>query len=205
MKFLIPSGRLHKQYLNYIYWSSFSNLIIGVETVLSTHSMLSSLGASQTVDNLSLNYILKDIIGQSVGLLFVKKISKYSDTDSKNFLRNSLYAQQVAVLLECSTPLLYDELFIPIASTSNVIKGVSFIGIGSINAKIVNVLSIDKDNIGELYTKIATVNTITTSIGMTLGLFTSVIIPCHTTRLFFLPFLAWIRNYSFMRAIKGIF
>lgn len=203
-KLLIPKGEIHTKYLNYMYWSAFSNFLISIESVLSTHSMLSTLSDNTSSQNLSLNYISKDIIGQSFGLFVMNYVSKYIDSNPNKFLKHSLIFQQGATILECTTPLFPLSLFIPIGAISNICKGISFIGIGGINAKIINKLSINGDNIGEIYTKATIINTISTSIGMMLGLMITIYIPCHQSRLCFLPLLGVMRYYSFYKSINGI-
>jgi len=204
MKFLFPNGKIHAKYLNFLKWSSFSNLIISIESVLASHSMLSSFGVNDN-SNLSLNYISKDIVGQMGGLLIMNKISKKIDDEPSKFLKYSMIFQQTATIAECMTPLFPSSSFIFIASSSNIVKSITFMNFGAINAKVINKLSLDKDNIAEIYTKMTIINTISTSIGMSIGLGITILFPCHYTRLLFLPFLGMLRYYSFYRSIYGIF
>lgn len=202
-KFLLPSGRVHKNYLKYLYWNSFSNFIVSIESVLSTHSMLTTVGANIGV-NVSINFIGKDIIGQIGSLYAMNKIGKYIDKEPLRFLKMSLLLEQTSILMECATPIFPLSSFIAVGGISNVGKGIAFSGIGCLSATVVNKLSIDKDNIGEIYSKIGIVNTITTSVGMSLGLLIASLIPCHETRLCLIPILACFRYLGFYKSIEGI-
>ena len=77
VKFLLPSGRVHSSYLKYLYWNSFSNFVASIESVLSTHSMLTTVGGANAGVNVSINFIGKDIIGQMGSLYAINKIGKY--------------------------------------------------------------------------------------------------------------------------------
>lgn len=204
MRFLVPNGKIHNKYNHYLLWSSLSNFVVSIEVVLSTHSMLNAFGNESVHNNLTLNYIGKDVIGQMGGLFIMNKISKQIDKNPNNFIKYSLLLQQFGTILENITPLVPTSPIIFLGALSNICKNISFMGTGGINAKVINKLSIDKDNIGELYSKLAIINTLSTSIGMSIGIGLTILIPCHSTRLFLLPVLGLIRYYSFMKSIDGI-
>jgi hypothetical protein len=201
--FIYPQGHVHKNYGKYVAWSSLSNLIISTESVLSTHSMLSTIGHSSNELTFSINYVGKDIIGQLGGLYFMNKMGSKADKNPKDFIKYSMFLQQSAVVLECATPLLPLGSFIPVAGVANVTKNISFTGFGAVNAKIIQKLA-QEDNVGEIYAKISVLNTIGSSIGMGLGLVIASQIQDHTMRLGFIPILAWMRIYSYNKAISGL-
>jgi hypothetical protein len=155
--------------------------------------------------NLSSNYIGKDILGQIGGVIIMNKMGKYIDSDPRKFLNCSLLFQQTALTIECLTPLFPHSYFLFLGASGNILKNISFMGFSSLNGKIINKLSIDKDNIGELYSKLTIINTISTSIGMSLGLYLTILIPCHFSRLGLIPTLGIIRYYSIHKSIKDIY
>ena len=200
---VFPTGKVHKKYGQYVGWSCLSNIIVSMESVLSTHSMLSVVGHTSNELTLSVNYIGKDIIGQLGGLYYINKIGKKADQDSSNFLKHSLLIQQSAVFLECATPLLPLPVFIPLAGIANIGKNISFTGIGAINAKIIQKLAED-NNVGEIYAKITILNTLGSTLGMGMGLCIAFYIPDHSTRLCLIPFLTAARIYTFNKAVQNI-
>jgi len=84
-KLIYPRGKVHKNYGKYVGWSCFSNFIISIESVLSTHSMLSVVGQASTELTLSVNYIGKDIVGQIGGLYYMNKMGEKADKELYGF------------------------------------------------------------------------------------------------------------------------
>lgn len=196
--------RNSKQYRQYIGWSFASNIAISAQSVLSTHSMLSVIGKASSEITASYNYVGKDIIGQTAGLWYMNKMGKEADKRPKKFVNRSMMLQQSAIALESITPMLPLKGFLPIAGVSNTAKNISFAGFGAINAKVIQKIA-GSDQIGEVYSQIAMVNTIGSSIGMGLGLLIAAKIPSHTVRTYtVIPILGCIRYYTFNRAIKNL-
>ena len=198
-----PHGKVHQKYGRYVGWSCLSNFIVSIESVLSTHSMLSVVGQASSELTFSINYIGKDIVGQLGGLYYMNRMGEKADKDSSKFVKYSMAFQQSAIFLECSTPLLPIYAFIPVAGLANIGKNIAFTGVGAVNAKIITKLAED-NNVGEIYAKISVLNTLGSSAGMGLGLIIAAHIPDHTMRLGLMPFLTAIRIYSYNRAIDGL-
>jgi len=201
--FIFPRGKVHKNYKKYVGWSCFSNFIMSIEGVLSTHSMLSVIGHTNSELNFSLNYIGKDIIGQLGGLYYMNKMGQKADKDHIKFIKYSMIFQQTSIFMECGTPLLPVSFFIPVAGIANIGKNIAFTGIGAINAKIIGKLAKD-NNIGEIYAKISVLNTLASTIGMGVGLIIAARVPDHYMRLSIMPFFACIKIYSYNKAIQNI-
>lgn len=198
-----PQGNVHTRYGAYVGWSFISNFAVSVETVLSTHSMLSAVGVASNELTVSTNYIGKDIIGQVGGMLYINHIGHKADKEPKKFIRYSMGIQQLSILAECATPLLSQQYFLPTAAIANMGKNISFTGFGAINATIIPKLAID-GNIGEIYAKLTVVNTLGSTLGMGVGLAITAYIPDHGTRLALMPLLGLIRYYSYTRSIEGL-
>lgn len=201
---IYPHGKVHVKYGSYLRWSFVSNLIISIESVLSTHSMLSAVGAANTEMVVSINYIGKDIIGQIGGMIFINRFGQKVDKEPKKFIKYAMTIQQISLLAECSTPLLPVDYFLPIASTANMGKNISFTGFGAINATIIPKLALD-NNIGEIYAKLSIVNTLGSTLGMGIGLSIATFIPDHETRLCLMPILGVMRYYTYKIGINKIF
>jgi hypothetical protein len=202
--FVYPSGKVHKNYGKYVRWSFVSNVIVSIESVLSTHSMLSMSGKASNELVLSVNYIGKDIVGQIGGLWYMNRMGKKADKNPKEFIQRSMFLQQSSIFVECATPLLPLQAFLPVAGIANMCKNISFTGFGAINAKIIQELSENNNNMGEIYAKISMINTLGSSIGMCIGLFIAYKIPDHSIRLGLVPLLAGCRMYSFRKSIQDI-
>ena len=200
---ILPHGKVHQNYMKYIGWSCISNMVVSIESVLSTHSMLSVIGQTSSELTLSVNYIGKDIIGQLGGLWYINKIGNKADRKPLEFIKNSMILQQTAIILECLTPFLPITIFMPIAGIANISKNISFTGFGAINAKIIQKIS-QEDNIGEVYAKISVLNTMGSTFGMGIGLITVAYIPDHSVRICLIPILSCIRIYSYNKAINNL-
>ena len=129
-------------------------------------------------------------------------MSEKADKNPKNFLLYSNILQQSSYIFMSATPL-FSSYFLPIAGISNIFSNISFTGFGAINAKCIQNLSLD-NNTGEIYSKIAAVNTLGSSVGLLCGLGIIAIIPDYNTRLLITPILASLRIFTYNRAIKGL-
>ena len=191
----------------YLIYSSLSNTICGFESIISSYSMLhaSGIGIENTVlTSVSLNLLGKDILGQVFSIPFISRFSKYGDKDPIKYIRNNIILFETANFIECSTPFFMGSMFIPLATLGNIGKNIGFTGMGSFNANAINKLSIDKDNIIELYSKISVVNTFSYSFGMSLGLIFVTYLPQVELRLTILPFTAFLRYIFVKKSIEKL-
>lgn len=193
-------GRQYDKHIQYISWSSLSNVISGAESVISTHAMLSITNNEEHA--LTYNYISKDIIGQLGGLYYMSKMGIEIDKNTKHATNKTLALQQVSIFMESASPLIPLYLFIPWAGIANIGKNISFISMGAVNAKVIQKLF--PGQIGEIYAKIGAVNTLGSTVGMGIGLAITAMIPDHNVRLSVLPILSLFRVYTFKKSIKGI-
>jgi hypothetical protein len=200
---IYPTGKYNVKYTKYITYSFLTNFVISAESVLSTHSMLSAIGSSNTTTILTTNFIGKDIIGNIGGLLFMNKISKIVDNDTKKCLIYVNIFQQIGIILECITPIVNSIFFIPLAGLANITRNLSYTGYGAMNAKCIEKLS-EGNNIGEVYAKVTILNTIGSTLGMLSGLTIITLIPDHITRLILLPPISILRFYLMKKIIYGI-
>jgi len=165
--------------------------------------MLSVVGKESTEFAISYNYIGKELFGQIGGLWYMYRMGKHADTSPVKFTNRAMIAQQIAIGLECATPLLPSSLFLPVASAATIGTNISMTGMGVINTKVIQKMG--GKNIGELYAKITTINTIASTIGMGLGLLIIAKVPDHTVRLGIIPFITGMRIYTFRKSLLGLF
>lgn len=207
LKILNVTGRTSKYYNNYLASTALANFICGTESVLSSYSMLDASGVGKEyvpLATVSLNLIGKDIVGQIISVPVTIRASKMGDKDPIKYTKFNVMIFELSNLLEYLTPLFSPNYFIFLAATGNVGKNIGFTGFSSFNANAINKLSIDKDNISELYSKITAVVSISYSLGMGFGLFLVNIVPCYYTRLCLLPFLGICRYFALVRSFHGL-
>lgn len=205
-KFVLPSaGNIHPNYCNFAGWSFASNIVVSIQSVLSTHSMLSVINQSSSNALASMNYVGKDAVGQLGSMLYMSKMATYADNNSKKFIKHSVALQQGALLFECALPFFPVEYFILGAGLSNTAKGLSFTGFGAVNAKAIATLSSGKGvQVGEMYSKLAMVNTMGSTIGLGIGLGIVTAIPDHAMRMCLMPVFASIRYWTLQKSLEGI-
>lgn len=201
--FLKVSGQISPSFNHYLFYNSLSNVICGVETVMSSHSMLEASGVgNEDVLSILINLSCKDVAGQIISIPIIAKFSKLGDSNPKKHLAISTAIFETSNILENLTPLVPGFCFIPLASVANIGKNISFTGTGSFNANMINKLSTDKNNIAEIYSKVTAISTVSFSLGMIAGLCVVKLIPCYYTRLTMLLPLGIARYYCSIRSVK---
>lgn len=202
-KLFYPTGNYNKKYLRYVTWSLTSNILASTQQVLVTHNMLLGINACDSDTTRTLNYIGKDIIGQIGSLAYMVKMAENADKNPRKFLAYSNLFQQSSYMVVYVTPMLCTDWFLPVAGTANIMSNISFAGFGAINAKCITTLA-EGDNVGEIYAKLAVINTLGSSIGMLLGLGIVGLIPDTYSRLCLIPVLGILRIFTLNKAIKGL-
>lgn len=202
-KLLYPIGKVHPMYPNYLKWSFVNNMVIGIESVMSTHSILSVINMNTTSNVLTGHYMSRYVIGQTGSIFFVQRFGKYADKQTKKFAYISMSFQQLCPYIECATPFLPFKSFVYVSGMANIMKNMSFTGMGSVTTKCIQILA-KGDNNAEIYAKISVINTLGNTVGMIFGICIVNLIPCHITRYSLLPILFILRIISFRKSIKNI-
>lgn len=187
----------------YLKWVALNSFTTSIQTVISTNSMLTSIIKTPSyTDVIATTYIGKDIIGQLFGLCYSLSTSKKADIVPKKYIIKGSILGQIAFLLDNISPLIKNSFYIlPILGLSSALKNISFISIGAVNVSTLQKIS--KNNIGESYSKVASINTISSTLGMITGICIIHIIPSLTIRTFFItPILGIISVYSLSRSVQ---
>jgi hypothetical protein len=147
-------------------------------------------------------YVGKDIIGQLGGLGYAWRTGKKADEQPMKYVTKGAVVQQAALFLENSSILISNKLFVlPFLGLSSTLKNVSFISMGAVNAK--NLQKLSSGNIGEFYSKVASINTLSSTLGMITGIGIIHVIPSYTIRtVAIMPILGVISVYSLRQATK---
>lgn len=182
-----------------------STLASSCQSVLSTEAMLTVLVDSSAH---TWNYVGRDVLGQLGGLMVMAGMTKNTDKNPVKSLWVSHGLQQASMALILCTPSLPADLFLPVAAAANMCANVAFINYGSLNAKCIQKLSADKNNVGELYSKLTLQQTLASTIGLSVGMVlneccTSAAIVPLDARLLFLV-LGCIRVHCCNRAVRSV-
>lgn len=195
----------------YLKWSAINSFCTSVSSVISTNSMLSCITASTPSIHsihsystiITTNYIGKDIIGQLGGLMYAWKTGKKADSQPLKYITKGALVLQASFFIENSAPFITDKLLVlPFLGLSSTLKNISFISIGAVNAKNLQKLSTESPSkIGECYSKAASINTISSTLGMVCGIGVIYFIPSYTIRTtVILPTMSLISIYSLRKA-----
>lgn len=195
----------------YLKWSAINSFSTSVSSVISTNSMLSSITSGPSYSSImTTHYIGKDIIGQLGGLMYAWKTGKTADSQPLKYITKGVFVLQASFYIENLAPLVTNKLFIlPFLGFSSSLKNISFISIGAVNANNLQKLATQTQspsvtsNIGECYSKAASINTISSTLGMISGIGIIYFIPSYTFRTtVILPVMSIISIYSLRKATK---
>ena len=87
------NGRVSPHYKNFLIYTSLSNCICGIESTLSSYSMLDAAGVGKIGEHavplaaVSLNLVGKDILGQVLSVPITALVSQYGDRNPVKYTR----------------------------------------------------------------------------------------------------------------------
>jgi hypothetical protein len=198
-------------YNRYALGNLIVNTLGSLQYTLATDTMLQSVeslsGSNTSGISAGMNYIGKDLIGQTFSLWFMQRIGKYSDRNPKLFFNSILGLQQTAMLAETLTfTATGSYMFLGVAGTANIAKNIAFCGTGAINARVIGeIVKTDSRENGEVYSHLTTIASLGSSFGMALGIGTIYLLPDPSTRAVLVPIIGALK-YTVMRwSLKGIY
>jgi len=129
--YFLPKGypiSVGKGYDKYIQLQAIAMLFSTTGGVLSMQSMLYAVGVGSGSIPLAatLNWIIKDGLGQLGGVLFASIVSNRFDADPKRWRMVASGSMDISSFIELLTPL-FPGYFLPLASIANVGKNISFL------------------------------------------------------------------------------
>lgn len=188
---------------NFIKYTFSANFLDSFQYTITTNSMLKSLNKNSTENLITMNFLCKDIVGQTSSVIFSDKVGKNVDSDIKKSGKRLVILKQCSAATELMTEIIPFKYFIPMTCLSNAGKNISYAGFCSINAKIIQ-KNISKDNIGEAYSKFCASNSISSSLGMLSGMAVIYFIPSFKLRLAIVVCVAPFRYYI-MKKLTELF
>ena len=180
IKHLMPNrypDSVHSSYKKYAMYSFIANTASTATMVLSTQSLLLAIGVGQHAAapiSATLNWILKDGIGQFGGILFASKISSSNnsvDADPKRWRMVSGLAMDCAMMMELMTPA-FPGYFLFMASAANIGKNIAFLTASASRAKIHQCLATGKEanNLGDITGKATSQSILASLTGTCMGI-----------------------------------
>ncbi|CBN75993.1 conserved unknown protein [Ectocarpus siliculosus] len=153
---VLPSGfpaSVHPPYMAYAGWQFTGMAASAAAGVMSTQALLYAmgLGAGALPLAATLNWVIKDGLGQLGGVAFSSLVSTRFDANPKLWRVVAAVSLDASMVLELLSPLA-PAYFLPIASVANIGKNVSFLAASASRAAIHNVLSL-KGNLADVTAK----------------------------------------------------
>ncbi|KAI3652833.1 hypothetical protein MP228_002258 [Amoeboaphelidium protococcarum] len=158
-------------YLNYAKWSFLGSICGTMSGVLSTQALLSALGmgsGTSVAVSATLNWVIKDGLGLLGGVMYTSLASGRFDSDPKRYRFGSAVLLQASMLCELMTPLV-PQLFLPLASLSNVGKNISWLVLSGTRAQMHQSFC-QRDNLGDVTAKSGSQATAAALLGTGLGI-----------------------------------
>lgn len=174
-RMLLPAGypaSVHPYYTHFTLWNFLQLSLGSAAGVLATQSVLYGLGLTSTTGgslalSATLNWIIKDGLGQIGGIALMAYLGDRFDVQTKRYRFLAALLLKVAALVECLVPLV-PRHFVLTASLANVLKNVCWMTASATRAQIHRHLT-NRDNLGDVTGRTAAQNTLASLIGTGLG------------------------------------
>jgi len=173
VSYFLPKGypySVRAGYGQYVAFQSGGAVFSSVASVLSIQSLLLAVGVGQDVLPVAstINWILKDGIGQLGGVFFASLVSNQFDSQPKRWRILASVSWDLATLLELLTPL-FPGQFLVLASVANIGKNISFLSSSASRAAIHRSFAVH-ENLADLTVKTGSQSIISSMIGTALGI-----------------------------------
>jgi hypothetical protein len=174
--YLLPKGyptSVRKGYAQFAVGQLLSNTLSTAAGVLSMQALLyamgigMSLGAGTAPLAATLNWVIKDGLGQLGGVLFASFVNNRFDADPKRWRLTATVAMDTASFMEMLTPLA-PGYFLPIASVANVSKNISYLAASASRAAIHRSFMLE-ENLADVTAKTGSQFIVSSLIGTSLG------------------------------------
>ncbi len=166
-------------YISFVQASMASTVFSSAGGVLSMQALLYAigLGAGSIPLAATINWILKDGLGQFGGVLFAGLVNNRFDSDPKRWRFLASVSLEVSNAIELCTPLV-PSLFLPLAAIANVGKNISFLAASASRAAIHKTFAIS-ENLADITAKTGSQNILCSMIGTSLGITAATFVGNH--------------------------
>eukprot|EP01038_Epipyxis_sp_PR26KG_P005580 gene5580-7705_t len=171
-----PKGYPHSvapKYFNFASGQFISSILSTAGGVLSMQAMLIAIGVGSGSLPIAatLNWILKDGLGQLGGVIFAGLVNNQFDSEPKKWRMIAALSLEGSCLIEMLTPLA-PGYFLILASIANIGKNISYLSASASRAAIHRSFSIH-ENLADITAKTGSQSILASVIGTSLGLFIS--------------------------------
>lgn len=186
--YLLPKGypsSVRSGYSTFITGQLVSNTLSTAGGVLSMQALLyamgigMSLGAGAAPLAATLNWVIKDGLGQLGGVIFAGFVSNRFDADPKRWRLTATIAMDSASFIELLTPLA-PAYFLPIASVANISKNISFLAASATRAAIHKSFAL-QENLADVTAKTGSQYIVSSLLGTSLGVSLSTLVTAGIT------------------------
>ena len=176
INYLLPKGypnSVRSGYGSFVTGQIVSNTLSTAAGVLSMQSLLYAMGIGMGIRlgtaplAATLNWVIKDGLGQLGGVLFASFVNNRFDSDPKRWRLTATIAMDTASFIEMLTPLA-PTYFLLIASIANVSKNISFLAASASRAAIHRSFTL-QENLADVTAKTGSQSIISSLIGTSLG------------------------------------
>ena len=122
----------------------------------------------------TLNWVIKDGLGQLGGVIFASVVSNRFDADAKRWRMTASISMDLASFIELLTPL-FPGYFLPLASVAHVGKNISFLAASASRAAIHKTFAVH-ENLADITAKTGSQCILGAMLGTGLGIATSTLI-----------------------------
>eukprot|EP01137_Pigoraptor_chileana_P019652 Opistho-2@80954 len=156
-------------FMSYSKWQATQTAVGAMTGVLSTQALLYAvgLGAGSIPVAAAVNWVVKDGLGQLGGVLYATFVNNEFDSDPKRHRFQAVLILQGSTFLEILTPLV-PQLFLLLASISNIGKNMSWIATSASRAQMHNSFTLT-DNLGDVTAKTTSQSVAASLVGTALG------------------------------------
>jgi hypothetical protein len=180
--FLLPKGypsSIEPGYAQYAGLQSLGYIFSTAGGVMSTQSLLLALGLSDGVIPMAatLNWIIKDGLGQFGGIFFASFVNNQFDQHPKRWRMISSIVMDISGFIELLTPL-FPKYFIFFASFANIGKNISFLSASASRVAIHKSFTFH-ENLADLTAKTGSQTILSSLIGSCLGISLSSLISLY--------------------------
>ena len=172
ISYFLPKGypaSVRPGYVMYVRGQMLSMMLSTAGGVLSMQALLHAvgLGAGAIPLAATLNWVIKDGLGQLGGVIFASFVSNRFDADPKRWRMASTLAMDSASFIELLTPLA-PQYFLLLASIANIGKNISFLAASASRAAIHKSFAI-QENLADLTAKTGSQSIVSSLLGTSLG------------------------------------
>lgn len=172
-KHCLPKGYPHSVsagYDKFMYGQMASAVVSSAGGVLSMQALLYAMGLGSSSIPLAatLNWILKDGLGQLGGILFASLVNTKFDADPKKWRIIAAVALEISNFIEMTIPY-FNAYFLPLAAFANIGKNISALATSASRAAIHKSFA-KEENLADITAKTASQNILASTVGTSLGI-----------------------------------